>query len=170
MNLEEAIRTALNFENKVRAVYLDAARKAKDSTGKRVFEVLADEEQGHVEFLEKKLSEWRTSGKVTAEKLTTVVPSQDVIRQGIKAMKHGLGTAPDRSEEIELLKKALTVELETGAFYKRMVTELDAEGSALFQPFVVIEDGHYAIVQAQLDALNGMGFWFDFMEFQLEAG
>ena len=38
MNLDEAIRTALDFENKVRAVYLDAARKAKDDTGKRVKE------------------------------------------------------------------------------------------------------------------------------------
>ncbi len=32
-----------------------------------------------------------------------------------------------------------------------------------------IEDGHLAIVQAQLDSVQGMGFWFDIAEFRLEA-
>jgi rubrerythrin len=69
-----------------------------------------------------------------------------------------------------LLKSALAVESETGQFYRRMTSELDEQGRALFEPFVEIEDGHYAIVQAQIDALSGFGYWFDFMEFDLEAG
>jgi hypothetical protein len=32
-----------------------------------------------------------------------------------------------------------------------------------------IEDGHLAIVQAQLDSVQGMGFWFDVAEFRLET-
>jgi hypothetical protein len=34
---------------------------------------------------------------------------------------------------------------------------------------VEIEAGHEAIVQAEIDALNGLGFWFDFTEFRLES-
>jgi hypothetical protein len=34
--------------------------------------------------------------------------------------------------------------------------------------FLEIEDGHLAIVQAQLDSVQGMGFWFDIAEFRLE--
>ena len=36
--------------------------------------------------------------------------------------------------------------------------------------FLGIEQGHQAIVQAEIDALSGLGFWFDFQEFNLEAG
>ena len=43
MTIEEAILTAIEFENEVRDVYKDAAAKAVDPTGKRVFNVLADE-------------------------------------------------------------------------------------------------------------------------------
>jgi len=39
----------------------------------------------------------------------------------------------------------------------------------LFSKFLEIEDGHLAIVQAQLDSVQGMGFWFDIAEFRLEA-
>lgn len=40
----------------------------------------------------------------------------------------------------------------------------------MFRHFLEIEDGHTAIVQAEIDALEGNGFWFDFAEFDLEAG
>ena len=71
--------------------------------------------------------------------------------------------------ELQTLKKALDVELETSNFYKKMVKELPAEGQELFARFVEIEEGHLAIVQAELDYASGTGFWFDFMEFNLEG-
>ena len=170
MNLEQAILTAIDFEAKVKAVYADAARKAREDKGKRIFEVLANEEQTHVDFLNDKLREWRASGKVTPKKLATVVPPRDKIKQGIQALKKEVRDRRDRTLELDLLKGALALEKETGQFYTRMAHELDEQGRALFAPFVEIEDGHYAIVQSQIDALNGFGYWFDFMEFQLEAG
>jgi len=35
---------------------------------------------------------------------------------------------------------------------------------------VEIEDGHVAIVQAEMDSLTGNGWWFDTFEVQLEGG
>jgi hypothetical protein len=40
----------------------------------------------------------------------------------------------------------------------------------MFQRFPEIEDGHNAIVQAELDSVQGLGYWFDVEEFKLEAG
>jgi hypothetical protein len=40
----------------------------------------------------------------------------------------------------------------------------------LFQRFVEIEQGHLAIVQAEIDSVSGLGFWFDMREFDLETG
>jgi len=51
-----------------------------------------------------------------------------------------------------------------------MVAELPAEGQALFARFVEVEKGHTTIVQAEIDYVLGNGFWFDVMEFSLEAG
>jgi hypothetical protein len=51
-----------------------------------------------------------------------------------------------------------------------MVGELSGERQRLFARFLEIEEGHVAIVQAEIDAVSGSGFWFDMKEFDLEKG
>lgn len=167
--IEKAIVAAIGYENKVRDVYKDAVGKASDEVGRKVFQVLADEEQGHVDYLEHKLDQCRKSGVVEPEELKTKIPTKAAIEAGTKKLERKLDGV-DRGAEVELLRKALAVEEETSDFYKRMVDELPPEGQAFFQPFIAIEDGHVAVVQAEIDAVSGMGFWFDFQEFDLEAG
>ena len=85
-------------------------------------------------------------------------------------------TAPPTSAELARegipmsthLGKALDSEVKTSAFYKDMVRTLDGEGQTLFKRFVEIEDGHTAIVQAEIDTVSNLGFWFDTPEFRLE--
>jgi hypothetical protein len=48
-----------------------------------------------------------------------------------------------------------------------MVKELPQEARPLFSRFLEIEEGHLAIVQAQLDLALGTGFWFDSQEFTI---
>jgi rubrerythrin len=66
-----------------------------------------------------------------------------------------------------MLEKALAMEEETSAFYRRMVDEME-EGGELFGRFIEIEEGHEAIVQAELDYLNRSGLFFDFQEFTMD--
>ena len=66
-----------------------------------------------------------------------------------------------------MLEKAIEVERETSNFYKKMVDETGEEGKAFFSRFVEIEEGHLAIVQAELESLQGNGFGFDMPEFKL---
>jgi rubrerythrin len=70
--------------------------------------------------------------------------------------------------EIGFLKEALDLERKTSAFYGELVEKLAPEHRGLFSRFLEIENGHVAIVQAEIDALAGHGHWFDFMEFSLE--
>lgn len=74
----------------------------------------------------------------------------------------------DLGDEKQLLSKALAVKVETSSFYGRMVKELPEEGQALFSRFLVIENGHIAAVQAELDYLSSTGYWFDWKEFDME--
>ncbi|NIT37221.1 MAG: hypothetical protein GTN49_12125 [candidate division Zixibacteria bacterium] len=165
MNVEEALKTALEFENEVRDAYREMARAAGSDVGRRVFGVLAAEEQHHVEYLEGRLSEWRRTGTVTAEGLKTAIPRRAAIEEGVKKLaKEASGEI--RGGEVEMLRRALHMENEAGDFYKRMVAELPAEARPLFARFVEIEDGHNAIVQAELDYASGSGYMFDFRDFE----
>lgn len=169
MTNAEAIQTAIEFEKRVTAVYERAAASSADEVGREVFDALAQEEQGHVAYLEHKLAQLAETGAFTAEPLDTVVPTAEKIEAGIAAMEQQV-SPKDRTQELELLRQALEAEVETSAFYERMVGELDPAGRELFERFLEIEQGHQAIVQAEIDALTGLGFWFDFQEFNLEAG
>ena len=166
MTIERAIQTAIEFENQVRDVYEAAAKKAADPVGKRVFTVLADEEQGHVNYLQSRLEEWRKTGKVNPVALQTAVPSREVIADAADSVSESMGDV-DHGTELKMLGKALEAERKTSSFYKKMVAELPVEGQKLFQRFVEIEQGHVAIVQAEMDSVTGNGAWFDVLEIRL---
>lgn len=170
MNLEEAIKTALKYENMVRDTYIEAGKQVKDAVGKKIFKTMADEEQGHVDYLESRLDEWTKSGHMNIDQLDTVVPPKERIDEGVAKLKDRIQEGKPSEQELKLLQKALDVENETSKFYQKMVSELDGEGQKLFERFVEIEEGHVAIVQAEIDALRGHGFWFDVQEFSLEMG
>ena len=73
----------------------------------------------------------------------------------------------DRGQELDMMRKALALETETSSFYRKMVDELPPDARPLFSRFVEIEEGHLAIVQAEIDYMSGTGFWFDTQEFDL---
>jgi rubrerythrin len=169
MTIEKAIKTGIEYELQVRKVYAEAAKKFADPVARRVLGVLADEEDHHIRYLESRLEEWQRTGQVTAAKLETAVPSKKAIDASIRRLTKRMAQQ-DFSVELEMLKKALKLEIEATTFFRRMVSELKAEEQQLFARFVEIEQGHEAIVQAEIQALTGLGFWFDFGEFKLEAG
>jgi len=166
MTIEEAIQTAIQYENEVRDVYIDAEKQVGDRLGKRVCQTLAQEEQHHVDYLEERLAEWRQQGKITPAALKTAVPAREVIATAAQNVSAGM-TGNSRNTEMEMLSKALEAERKTSTFYREMVGELPPEGKKLFEHFVEIEDGHLALVQAEMDSLTGNGAWFDVLEVKL---
>lgn len=171
MTIEEAIKNALVFERRVYALYQKAAREAHDPRAVKVFTVLAQEEEGHVAYLESRLAEWQKSGHLAPEAVRTVLPSAERVRAAVARVQKQMET-PGSSHDAELasLQQALQAEDQTSAFYLQMVRELPAQGQQLFERFLAIEESHAAVVQAQIDNVNQMGFWFDMKEFDLENG
>jgi rubrerythrin len=170
MTLEDALTTAIAHETEVQHHYARGAGEILDAKGKHVFATLAKEELGHLAYLESRLDEWHRTGRVSAPQLATVVPSQG----WIAAARARAAEAPEPTiavkGEMELLKVALDLEHRTSAFYRRLVETLAVGERELFARFLEIEEGHLAVVQAEIDALAGHGSWFDVMEFRLEAG
>jgi rubrerythrin len=171
MTIEEAIKTAIAYEKKVHASYAAAAKRAEDAMAKKVFLTLAEEELGHVTYLESRLLEWQREGQLSDEKLRTVLPSAERIKAGVKRLRSQVVQRKGNYvAELDSLRQALAAEDETSSFYRRMVGELPEQGRNLFSRFLEIEDGHAALVQAEMDNVNQMGFWFDVREFDLEVG
>jgi len=170
MKLEEAITIALEYEGRVHRTYSIAVENAEHDVAKRVFSTLRDEEMEHIRYLSERLEEWRSTGTITVAKLDTVLVPKAAIEAAAAKLRERLdGSGREvRGTEFESLKKALDLELETSAFYKKMVATLDDDGRRLFERFVEIEEGHVAIVQAEMDLVSGTGFWFDTAEFDLE--
>jgi rubrerythrin len=103
---------------------------------------------------------------ITAEGLETAVPRRAAIEEGVKNLsKEARGEI--RGGEVEMLRRALRMEIGANDFYKRMVNELPEEARPLFARFVEIEEGHTAVVQAELDYATGSGFMFDFRDFEV---
>jgi len=170
VDMEQAIRTAVEYETKVRDVYRLAARDCGDQKGKKIFEILAGEEQDHLDYLQAKMTEFIKDGRITIENLKTAVPARAKIERSAARAGEPL-EQKECSEEIDLVTRALDLERETSEFYKRVVKELKfPEERALFEPFIEIEEGHLALVQAELDQLTGLGYYLDYQEFDLESG
>jgi len=169
MQLEQAIRTAIEYERRVRGVYADALAQAGSAVAKRVFRLLAAEESAHVALLTRTLADWVERRELRAADLATAVPSSDAIAAAIESVARSAEARADAGE-IAVLERALEVEKETSAFYEGLVRDLPAEGRLFFERFVEVELGHLALVQAEIDALRGIGFWFDMPEFDLERG
>ncbi|MGD0511340.1 MAG: hypothetical protein ABSA33_05895 [Candidatus Micrarchaeaceae archaeon] len=169
--MDNAIRTALEYEAGVHKAYLEAMDKTSNEAGKRVFRALADEEMGHIKYLKERLDEWQKTGKINVKKLGTSIPTREVISKSLQDLRKTVKPkATKLTLELELLKKALETERKTSLFYKEMVSKLDGEGQELFRRFVEIEEGHEAIVQAEIDCVSNSGVFMDQLEFGLEVG
>ncbi len=169
MKLQETIAVAVDFEKKVRDHYLRGAKEIPDPQGRKVFAILGKEEQGHVDYLQHCLAEWKKTGKVPNVPLKSILPKGSKWIEAERKKVSGKGKRDASKTELDALKVALQHEREADAFYHKLVNELPTDDRQLFAKFLEIEDGHLAIVQAQLDSVQGMGFWFDIAEFRLEA-
>ncbi|MFH0765421.1 MAG: hypothetical protein V2A61_03270 [Calditrichota bacterium] len=169
MTVEQAIISALDYEQKVRDHYFKAAKSTDDAKGQEIFTALGNEEQEHVVYLKSRLANWHRQGRLDTAVLDSLLPSRAWIQQG-KAKMSAVAFNRSYDTEIQMMRDALILEQEVSGHYRNLVASLDGDAQLMFRRFLEIEDGHTAIVQAELDALEKNGFWFDFAEFNLEMG
>ena len=167
MTLEEAITTAVQYKSNIRDVYLGAAREVPEPAGKSFLEIMAGDEQRHVDYLLDRLAHWKKTGELAVPTLETVVPSQESIARHRERFQSEI-SGKALGDQKRFLSRALKVEIETSAFYEKMVAEMAGKNQALFAQFLVIENRHIAAVQAQLDYATKTGYWFDMKEFDIE--
>jgi rubrerythrin len=167
MTLEEAIRTAIDYEVQARNAYEKAAKSVSDPIGNRILKALAKDEQLHVQYLTQKLDQWKETGKITVEKLKSVIPSRKIILREFNRVKDRMVQA-GRGGEKQILSEALKMEMDASSFYRKLVEEMSDEAQQMFANFLEMEERHVSAVQAELDYFTKSGYWFDFKEFDME--
>jgi rubrerythrin len=167
MTLEEAIKTAVQYETRIRDVYKAAAQKVSELAGKSFLETMADDEQRHLDYLLDRLEHWKKTGKLNLPRLETLVPSDESIAKQMGKFQSEISRKA-RGDHKRILSRALKIEIETSEFYGTMVREMTGQAQALFARFLVIENRHIAAVQMQLDYATKTGYWFDMKEFDME--
>ena len=158
MKLETAIKSALEFENRIRDLYLEAVSRTDEPAGKKIFQTLADDEQRHVDYLESRLDEWQTRGEISDEVLASVVPDKAAIRKEAAALQSKI-SEDARGLKQQMLSQALAMEIETSRFYKDMVDQVASAHRAMFARFLEIEDNHIEAVQLEQKTGGKSGDW-----------
>jgi rubrerythrin len=167
MSAEQIFIDALEYEKRVRDMYFEAVESVDDRRGKELFKTLGDDEQSHVDFLEYSLATLKSGGTIDIERLKTSIPSKEKIADHVAAMtaripQQMLGNVK------RLLNSALSIEVETSAFYREALEKTDGDIKNIFVKFLEIENRHVEAVQVELDYATKSGFWFNFMEIDLE--
>jgi len=167
MTIEKAIKTAIEYEIRIRDIYREAMAAVGDAVGQRIFETLAQDEQHHIDYLEHKLAQFQKTGAIQPGKLASAIPDQESINQEADKVK-SMVTKDFLGIKQQMLSKALKAEVETSDFYRKMVAELPADARPMFERFLEIENNHIKAVQFELDYMGKTGYWFDFKEFDME--
>ena len=168
MNVEEALKTAIEYETELRDIYFEAADAEDDEKGRQFFQSMGKDEQGHLDYLNDRLKQWQDTGKISAEKLKSAVPSQEVIERHSAGIK-SLAEKDSRGLKSQMLSRALKMEIKTSEFYQKMVDMLPAEAQQMFARFLEIENNHIRTIEFELDYISKTGYWFDVKEFDMEG-
>ena len=167
MQIEEAIQTAIEYETELRDIYFEAAEAEDDDKGRQFFQSMGRDEQGHLDYLKDRLQQWQKTGKLSAEKLKSALPSKTEIERQAAQVKSLVGKA-FRGLKSQMLSKALKMEIKTSEFYQKMVDEMPAEAQQMFARFLEMEKNHIRTLEFELDYISKTGYWFDVKEFDME--
>jgi rubrerythrin len=165
MDSQDIFKSALTYEQKIRDLYLSAVETIDDPRGKDLFKALAADEQSHVDFLEYSLDRLASARQIDRNKPAPVLSSavdDDISRMKKKIPEQMLGDLK------RVLNAALVLEVETSEFYKKACDNSTGEVKEILKKFYEIEQGHVELVQIQLDYASGNGYWFNFMESDME--
>jgi rubrerythrin len=162
----KALAIAIEAEKTGLINYLNFAYQTKDETGKNMFLRLAMDEFDHMRLLEQQqqnLAQTECFSAVTIEpslieKLVPQLSAKDLRIRG----KQGI-------QELDALKTALALEDQAINFYKEQAqNSSDSNAKAMFERLVAMEKAHYELLQAEIDAIEKTGYWFNLREFSLE--
>jgi len=162
----KALKTALEAEKKSLETYLGFALKTDDSSGKNTFIRLATDEFEHMDILERQSRSLQQCGdwlklEIEPSDVEMVVPKLDDKDMKIRGTRG--------QDQVSALHVALHLEKKALEFYRAQAkSAADRKAHETYQRLAAMEEAHYELIQAEIDAIAKTGFWFGLREFSLE--
>ena len=163
----KALRAAIEIEDNGLLTFLKFARQTKDATGKNMFIRLAMDEHEHRLIIEKQLNNLLEDKPL----INIEIPKSEIEEIAPKIREKQQRTRGESGLlEIDALNTALDLERKAAKFFRDQAKLIsDSEAKALFIRLAEWEDAHFDIIQAELDSIQGTGFWFGIPEFQMDG-
>jgi rubrerythrin len=162
----QAMKTAIEMEKSGHRFFTEASNKVKHEVGRKLFSRLAAEEIDHMRTFEKIFNE--VSGGADWKEAMRAIPPGKKVPYFDEARKEF--KVEDMSVELDYLKKALDLERNAMHFFESAIQDAESpEAKEIFKRILDEEQGHYDLIQSEIDSINGTGFWFDVNEFRMDG-
>lgn len=151
MDLKEALQTAIKGEIEGRELYKTASEKTGDKKAKEVFQMLADEEQSHLNSLVQIAKEYDEGKDISTPQLPSAAVFEDA--------ESPIFTREFKDKVADFDMTALSIgvklELESEKFYKETAKDAsDKTVKDLMNRLADWERGHYDYLQKQIGFFN----------------
>ena len=156
-DINKALETALDMEEKGYKIYMEAAGKTKNKLGKYTLEVIAAKELDHI----KAIKNYARNINQAIEDINPM-DKNDYIRPIMAKLKSELNTGVKSDSDLEkAYAVALGLEKASYDFYKKQAAETDEPQSKKFFEFLMGEENtHFELLTETLEYLNKTGDWY----------
>ena len=163
-----ALNKAIHSEKLALATYLKFARQTKVPSGKDMFIRLSQDEFGHWDLLEKELQNLQ-AGKAWAKPNFKHSDIEELLPH-LADQQAKVQSEQGSSDDLSALNIALDMEKRALGFYQKEAAKSDnATDRQMYARLAAMEEAHYNLIQAEIDNIKDMGFWFGIQEFTLES-
>lgn len=159
-----ALKFALENEEKERAFYLANARRTKNLAGKNMFKQIADEEKEHYEMLKKLHEQWEIKKKWPATVRLTLKKS--LSGNILKSMSEKKAARIKGNEDdLKAVRTAIDFEARGMALYSKLGEGSDnPKEKAFFNLLASIERQHFLSLRDTEEFLTDPASWYQNME------
>ncbi len=158
------VEIAVNMEKDAIDFYTEAAGKVSSPAGKKMFDMIVQDEKKHLEIVEAILKGLKIETKASnpgEETKTVFMDMKDAVMDELEAT----------SDELEAFKVAMKMEKEGIDFYKNLLKDAtDDKVKTLFEKLIDEETKHYDIFENTYTFLNDTGNWFMWDEHSIVEG
>ena len=162
----DALAAAIDAEKASLEAYLGFAWRTHDAGGRAMFIRLACDEFEHMRLLERQQAEpigpaLGQPSAVAVSVIEALIPRLGDVSRRIRG--------ESGQNDVAALRTALELEKTAVEVYSGLARTVPDPARLLCRRLAEMEQSHVALIQAELDNIQGDGFWFGVPEFTLES-
>ena len=159
-----SIEIARKMETDAIDFYTEAAQKTKYPAGRKMFEVIIEDEKRHLAIIEKLIA---NSG-INMEDTHPLENIKTVFAQMKDSMMKKVAVTDD---ELEAFKIAMQMEKEGIDFYRKLLNSVENESEKeIIEKLIMEESEHYEIFANTYSFMSDTGNWFMWEEHSIVEG